>query len=100
MGENVQSPTYTDTHAPKIVIVGLGGGCFHINVNFERKVKGASALYCVYILKNKVLYVFITLIIVIKPAIFNMWFGEFFVCFSCLGVLFVFVFLGGGNPCF
>lgn len=30
-----------------------GGLCFHTNVNFERKVKGASALYCVYILKKK-----------------------------------------------
>lgn len=35
-----------------------------IQTCFERKVKGASALYCVYIKKNKVLYVFITLIII------------------------------------
>lgn len=71
----------------------LRWGCFHTNVNFERKVKGASALYCVYILKNKVLYVFITLIIVIKSLPFLICgLGGFFCClFSCLGVLFVFV---------
>lgn len=54
-------------------------------------------MYCVYILKNKVLYVFITLIIVIKkPAIFNMWFGGIFVvCFLVWGFcLFLFCFSG------
>lgn len=41
------------------------------------------------------MYVFITLIIVIKSLPFlNMWFGGIFVClFSCLGVLFVFLLL-------
>lgn len=66
---------------------------FSYSVNFERKVKGASALYCVYIyiLKNKVLYVFITFNCYKKPAIFNMWFGGFLFClFFLFGVLFVF----------
>lgn len=64
--------------------------CFHTNVRFERKVKGASALYCVYIKKTKVLYVFITLIIVIKSLPFLICGLGNFVCFSCLGVSFVF----------
>lgn len=63
--------------------------CFHTNVRFERKVKGASALYCVYI-KKKVLYVFITLIIVIKSLPFLICGLGNFVCFSCLGVFFGF----------
>lgn len=66
---------------------------FHTNIRFERKVKGASALYCVYIKKkNKVLYVFITLIIVIKSLPFLICGLGNFVCFSCLGVSFVFFF--------
>ncbi|CAN0034206.1 unnamed protein product [Rangifer tarandus platyrhynchus] len=75
----------------------LRWGCFHTNVNFERKVKGASALYCVYILKNKVLYVFITLIIVIKSLPFLIrGLGDFFVvCFPVWGFcLFLFCFSG------
>lgn len=87
-GGNVQSSMYTYIHTHQIV--AAVGGVF-IQTNFERKVKGASALYCVYILKNKVLYVFITLIIVIKSLPFLICgFGGFlFVClFSCLGVLF------------
>ena len=53
-------------------------------------------MYCVYILKNKVLYVFITLIIVIKSLPFLICGLGGFLLFSCLGVLFVFcfVFLG------
>lgn len=78
--------TYMHTHQ----IVAAVGGVF-IQTNFERKVKGASALYCVYIL-NKVLYVFITLIIVIKGLpLLICGFGGFL--FSCFGVLcFVFFF--------
>lgn len=81
--------TYMHTHQ----IVAAVGGVF-IQTNFERKVKGASALYCVYILKNKVLYVFITLIIVIKGLPFLICgFGDFCL-FSCFGVL-CFVFFSG-----
>lgn len=49
----------------------------------------------VYILKKKtkVLYVFITLIIVIKSLPFLICGLGNFVCFSCLGVSFVFLFL-------
>lgn len=66
--------------------------CFHTNVRFEREVKGASALYCVYIKKKKtkVLYVFITLIIVIKSL-------PFLIC--GLGNFCLF-FLFGGFLCF
>lgn len=49
-------------------------------------------MYCVYILKNKVLYVFITLIIVIKSLPFLICGLGGFLLFSCLGVLFVFLF--------
>lgn len=35
--------------------------CFHTNVRFERKVKGASALYCVYILKKQKFCMFLLL---------------------------------------
>lgn len=45
----------------------------------------------VYILKKKVLYVFITLIIVIKSLPFLICGLGNFVCFSCLGVSFVFL---------
>lgn len=55
---DAQSPVHT--RPPAAPCTGLR---FHTDVNFERKVKGASALYCVYILKNKVLYVFITLLL-------------------------------------
>lgn len=74
---------YTDSPRP---VVSAVGECFHTEVNFERKVKGASALYCVYILKkNKVLYVFITFNCYKKPAIFNMWFGGFLFVFPVWG---------------
>lgn len=82
-GSSLESPCLqldriTNWRSPSSVVHGAGTartcpprgtawGCFHRNVNFERKVKGASALYCVYI---KVLYVFITLIIVIKSLPF------------------------------
>lgn len=53
-------------------------------------------MYCVYILKNKVLYVFITLIIVIKslPFLICGLGGFLFVCFPVWGfrLFFVFVF--------
>lgn len=76
-----------------------GGLCFHTNVNFERKVKGASALYCVYILKNKVLYVFITLIIVIKslPFLICGLGGFLFVCFPVWGFCLFFCFCFSGQ---
>ena len=95
VGESVQSSMCTLIHTHPIVTAG-GQGCFHTNVNFERKVKGASALYCVYILKNKVLYVFITLIIVIKslPFLICGLGGFFVVCFPVWGFCFCFVFLG------
>lgn len=74
----------------------LWWGCFH--TNFERKVKGASALYCVYILKNKVLYVFITLIIVIKGLPFLICgFGGFLFVFLFWGFVFCFVFCFSGQ---
>lgn len=74
------------------------GGVF-IQTNFERKVKGASALYCVYILKkNKVLYVFITLIIVIKGLPFLICgFGGFLFVFLFWGFVFCFVFCFSGQ---
>lgn len=86
----------TFIHTHPIVTAGRGRGCFHTNVNFERKVKGASALYCVYILKNKSFVCFYYFNYCYKkPAIFNMWFGGIFCClFSCLGVLFLFCFSG------
>lgn len=104
VGESVQSSMCTLIHTHPIVTAGGGRGCFHTNVNFERKVKGASALYCVYILKNKVLYVFITLIIVIKslPFLICGLGGFFVVCFPVWGFCFCFVFLGKKKtkPCF
>lgn len=82
--------TYMHTHQ----IVAAVGGVF-IQTNFERKVKGASALYCVYILKNKVLYVFITLIIVIKGLPFLICgFGGFLFVFLFWGFVFCVFFLG------
>lgn len=69
----------------------LQGVVFSYNVHFERKVKGASALYCVY--KKKVLYVFITLIIVIKSLPFLICgLGGFLFVFLFGGFLFVFFF--------
>lgn len=63
---------------------------FHTNICFERKVKGASALYCVYIKKKQSFVCFYYFNYCYKkPAIFNMWFGEF-----CLFFLF------GGFLCF
>lgn len=59
-----------------------------IQTCFERKVKGASALYCVYIKKSFVCFYYFNYCYK-KPAIFNMWFGEF-----CLFFLF------GGFLCF
>lgn len=91
-GKCTELYVYICSHPPNCYCSGL---CFHTNVNFERKVKGASALYCVYILKNKVLYVFITLIIVIKSLPFLICGLGGFVCFSVWGFcFFAFVFLG------
>lgn len=83
---------YVHLSTPTRLLLQGGRGCFHTNVNFERKVKGASALYCVYILKNKVLYVFITLIIVIKslPFLICGLGGFFVVCFLVWGVFVLF----------
>lgn len=88
-GGNVQSYVYIYSHPPNCC---CSGGCFH--TNFERKVKGASALYCVYILKKKVLYVFITLIIVIKslPFLICGLGGFLFVCFPVWGFCLFFCF--------
>lgn len=92
VGGSVQSSMYTYMHTHQIV--AAVGGVF-IQTNFERKVKGASALYCVYILKNKVLYVFITLIIVIKGLPFLICgFGGFLFVFLFWGFVFCVFFLG------
>lgn len=95
-GKCTELYVYICSHPPNCYCSGL---CFHTNVNFERKVKGASALYCVYILKKQSFVCFYYFNYCYKkPAIFNMWFGGIFVClFSCFGgfvCFFAFVFLG------
>lgn len=68
---------------------------FHTNVHFERKVKGASALYCVYIKKENKSFVcfYYFNYCYKKPAIFNMWFGEFCLFFLFGGFLCFFIFV-------
>lgn len=64
--------------------------CFHTNVCFERKVKGASALYCVYIKKKSFVCFYYFNYCYKKPAVFNMWFGEFCLFFLFGGFLWFF----------